>query len=261
MSFEDYKRHAMASHRFFIPAENFSGDKVSLPADTRQQMANVLRLKPGDQVELLDNCGLSYLAALEKDGSGAWTGRVLSSSRLETEPSVHLTLYFGLTRREKLEWILQKGTEIGVTAFQPFISTRTLLRDAEGAEKKRPRWEVIVREAAEQSGRAIIPLLGKPLKFTQGLQKSLLEDNLSLACRVHDNQSGFDEALAGAKPARVGLFTGPEGGFAPEEADQMLAAGVRMVSLGKRVLRMETAAILAPALVLYALGEMGADLK
>ncbi|MBM3137200.1 MAG: 16S rRNA (uracil(1498)-N(3))-methyltransferase [Chloroflexi bacterium] len=248
----------MTRHRFFIPPENFSEQTVVLPSNVQDQIIKVLRLGAGDWVELLDNRGGAVLAALERDASGGLIARVLEVVPVNTEPQTFLTLYFGLTQREKLEWILQKGTEIGVCAFQPFVSKRTLVRDRDSALKKRERWEGILREAAEQSGRGRIPELRDPLDLTRSVEQSLKQNDLTLACWVHEKQQGLDEVLSGKEIAGIGLFTGPEGGFAPEEAEMMLTLGVQMVSLGPRVLRMETAAILAPALVLYQLGEMRA---
>lgn len=224
----------------------------------QDQIVKVLRLDMGDQVELLDNRGGAWLAALERDGSGGLIARVLEAVPVNTEPKTFLTLYFGLTQREKFEWILQKGTEIGVCAFQPFLSKRTIVRDRDSALKKRARWEGILREAAEQSSREHIPELHDPLILDNAVNHSLAQNDLTLACWIHERQKSLDEVLTGRNITRIGLFTGPEGGFAPEEAEWMIAQGVQMVSLGSRVLRMETAAILAPALVLYQLGEMRA---
>jgi 16S rRNA (uracil1498-N3)-methyltransferase len=248
----------MTRHRFFIPPENFSGQSVVLPPAVQDQIVKVLRLDAGDQVELLDNRGNAVLVVLEQDGTGGLVASVQEAVPVKTEPKTFLTLYFGLTQREKLEWILQKGTEIGVCAFQPFISKRTLVRDKDSAQKKRIRWEGILREAAEQSRRGRIPELHDPLDLDHAVTQSLSQNDLTITCWVHERQKSLDEVLTGRKLARIGLFIGPEGGFAPEETEGMLAQRVQMVSLGSRVLRMETAAILAPALVLYQLGEMRA---
>jgi len=248
----------MTRHRFFIPPENFSGQTILLPPTVQDQIVKVLRLDAGDQVELLDNRGNAVLAVLEPDGTGGLVARVEKAVLENTEPRTFLTLYFGLTQREKLEWILQKGVEIGVCAFQPFISKRTLVRDKDSAQKKRARWEGILREAAEQSRRRRIPELHDPLDLDQTITQSLSQNDLTITCWVHERHKSLDEVLTGRRLARIGLFIGPEGGFAPEEGEGMIAQHVQMVSLGSRVLRMETAAILAPALVLYQLGEMRA---
>jgi 16S rRNA (uracil1498-N3)-methyltransferase len=253
----------MTRHRFFIPPENFSAQTAWLPAGTRDQIAKVLRLGEGAEIELLDGRGNAFLAILKRGQDGGLFASIVAARAVESEPRTQLTLYFGLTQREKLEWILQKGTEIGIAVFQPFISKRTLVRDEASAQKKRARWEGILREAAEQSGRGRVPELRDPLGFMQALEHSGANQDLTLACWVHEKQKNLKDALSDSRPARVGLFTGPEGGFAPQEVDELIGSGARMISLGPRVLRMETAAILAPALVLYELGEMNApeDLK
>ena len=222
------------------------------------QIVKVLRLGEGAEIELLDGRGNAFLAILMRGDAGELFGSIVAARAVNSEPRVQLTLYFGLTQREKLEWILQKGTEVGVAVFQPFISKRTLVRDEASARKKRARWEGILREAAEQSGRGRVPELRDPLNFAQALDYAGINQDLTLACWVHEKQKSLKDALTDTKPSRVGLFTGPEGGFAPQEVDELTRSGAQMISLGPRVLRMETAAILAPALVLYELGEMNA---
>ena len=238
----------MTRHRFFIPPENFSGQTARLPAITRDQIVKVLRLGEGAEIELLDGRGNAFLAILKRGDEGELIGSIVAAHAVNSEPRVQLTLYFGLTQREKLELILQKGTEIGIAVFQPFISKRTLVRDEASAQKKRARWEGILREAAEQSGRGRVPELRDPLGFTQALDDAGNYQDLTLACWVHEKQKSIKDVLSENKPARVGLFTGPEGGFAPEEVEEMIRSGALMISLGPRVLRMETAAILAPTI-------------
>jgi len=173
-----------------------------------------------------------------------------------TEPIVRLTLYFGLTQREKVEWILQKGTEVGVSAFQPYISRRTLVQQAGSAEKHQLRWKAILREATEQSGRGRIAELYPPRTFKDALKDATDYCDLVTAAWEDETVQDLKAALGGSNPVSIGLFCGPEGGFDPAEIDLMRTTEVQFFSLGKRILRMETAAILAPALMLYELGEM-----
>lgn len=250
----------MTLHRFFLPAQNFSGSSVTLTREVRDQITRVLRLNMDDQVELLDNSGAAFFAVLENDQSGVLNARIISQNPVAAEPRLRLTLCFGLTRREKLEWILQKGTEIGVSIFQPFISSRTLVQKPDQTGGRRERWTSILREAAEQSGRGRVPELHAPLKITDTLSETKANSDLVLACWVGESLTGLGDLLVDLRPRprSLAIFTGPEGGFTPDEIDQMREMGVRLVSLGRRVLRMETAAILAPALALSAMGEMGA---
>jgi 16S rRNA (uracil1498-N3)-methyltransferase len=246
----------MTTHRFFISPENFKDDRVNFPADLQAQISRVLRLRAGDEVAALDNLGNSYQARLEQEPDGSWFGKIISSCRVDSDPRIRVTLYFGLTQREKVEWILQKGTEVGVAAFQPFISRRTLAQQPESAEKHHTRWEAILREAAEQSGRGHIPDLLKPVKLKDAIKSAVGENDLTIAAWEDETRKDLKAVLSKQKLSYVGLFCGPEGGFDPAEIDLMQTAGVKLFSLGKRVLRMETAAILTPALVLYELGEM-----
>jgi len=246
----------MTNHRFFIPLKIFINDQVVFPKDLQTQISRVLRLKAGDEVEVLDNQGKAFLVKLAVGPDQTLIGEILSSRSVDTEPLVRLTLYFGLTQREKVEWILQKGTEVGVSVFQPYISHRTLAQGTGNAEKHGVRWQAILREASEQSGRGHIPELFPVLKFKDALKASVASCEFVTAAWEDEIVQDLKAVLAGRRPASIGLFCGPEGGFDPAEIDLMRTAGIQFFSLGKRILRMETAAILAPALVLFELGEM-----
>lgn len=246
----------MTTHRFFIPPGNFKEGWVSFPVDLQAQVSRVLRLKAEDEVEILDNLGKVFRVQLERDPAGEWLGKIITARIIDTEPRVRLTLYFGLTQRDKVELILQKGTEVGVAAFQPFISRRTLAQQPDSADKHRARWESILREAAEQSGRGRIPTLGSPVKLKDAIRDAVGVYDLTIAAWEDEEMQDLKTALGAQKLSSTGLFCGPEGGFDRSEIDLMRIAGMKFFSLGKRILRMETAAILAPALALYELGEM-----
>jgi len=246
----------MTKHRFFISPEKILDGRVIFPKDLQAQISRVLRLKPGDEVEVLDNKGETFQVKLVQEPDRSLSGEIISSRPMLTDPRVRLTLFFGLTQREKMEWILKKGTEVGISAFQPFISRRTLAQQGGSAEKHRLRWEAILREASEQSGRGRIPELFPHLKFNDALKASLASCSMVLAAWEDETDNDLKVVLGSSKPASIGLFCGPEGGFDPAEINLMKKAGVHFFSLGKRILRMETAAIIAPALVFYELGEM-----
>ncbi len=246
----------MTKHRFFILPENFMEGQVSFPADLQAQIGRVLRLKAGEDVEVLDNQGNGYQVRLGQNPDGSWFGKIISSGTINSDPRVRLTLFFGLTQRDKVEWILQKGTEVGVSVFRPFISRRTLAQQPDSAEKHRLRWETILREAAEQSGRGRIPDLFQPVKLKDAIKVTAGSYDRVIAAWEDEARQDLKAALGEKKLFSIGLFCGPEGGFDPAEINLMRTGGVQFFSLGKRILRMETAAILAPALALYELGEM-----
>jgi 16S rRNA (uracil1498-N3)-methyltransferase len=246
-------------HRFFIPPNYLNGLQVTFPGDVSYQITHVLRLGNGDQVGVLDNSGLLYHVRLQGGAPGSsLTGEIIEKKAVSSEPDVHLTLYFGLTSREKVEWILQKGTEIGVSAFCPFISARTLVQSPELTPKRQARWVRIIREAAEQSGRGRLPALNPATSLLEALSEAARSFRLNLMAweESANNSASLESALKGQSVDALSLFVGPEGGFSEEEVNQAVAAGFQVVSLGARILRMETAAIIFPALVLYQLGQL-----
>jgi 16S rRNA (uracil1498-N3)-methyltransferase len=171
------------------------------------------------------------------------------------EPAARITLYLALTQREKFEWMLQKCTEVGAAAFVPVISSRSLVQERGDAAKKLERWGRIVREAAEQSQRGIVPEVRAPVKFEAALQDGS-SYHLRLIPWEGEQATGLRQALAGLQnisSPTLAVFIGPEGGFSVEEIEAARGAGFQPVTLGRRILRMETAAVVAAALILHEL--------
>jgi len=150
-------------NRFFLKADQFSGKEVFFPPELAHQILHVLRLGEGDRVVVLDNQGQVHRVALHVPPGGRHvTGTIRETEPVTTEPGVHVSLCFGLSTRDKVEGILQKGTEIGVSAFYPFVSSRTRVQSTGLTVKKFARWVRIIREAAEQSHRGRLPVLNQP---------------------------------------------------------------------------------------------------
>jgi 16S rRNA (uracil1498-N3)-methyltransferase len=234
-----------------------------------------LRLRPGAHVIALDGSGREYDIELIELNSDGGLARVCASREALTEPRVSLVLYQGMLRGQRFEWVLQKGTELGVSAFVPTETRRVVADSSKRWRNKRARWERIIREAAEQSRRGRLPRLADPLPFADACREAascdlaLIPAVLQLdawdAVRTGDTEKATDVrgGLAGrvrapgAAPRSVALLIGPEGGFARQEIDLARNCGVQVVSLGPRVLRAETAALATVTIVLSALGEMG----
>lgn len=241
-------------NRFFVQPEQINGEAVEFPADLSHQIIHVLRLKNGDQVGVLDNSGMMYTVEIGVDSANKGVqGRVVNFSPASGEPDVIIELCMALSHRDKVEWVLQKGTEVGVSVFSPFVSSRTLVQSKAMKPKRRDRWENIIREAAEQSGRGKLPRLNAPSSLKDLLTQEDLGDTLSLFAWAGSGADNpvLDEIVSGFSGKRIRLFVGPEGGFSEEEVQIALANRCQVVSLGNRILRMETAAILFPGLVLY----------
>ena len=245
-------------HRFFIPPENIQNNQVIFPDLTARQIYKVLRLKSGGQVLVLDNLGSQFSVQLENVGADGVTGLVLEKSLAGGEPVIRLRLFFSITQREKVEWILQKCTEIGVTAFFPFISTYSLSREKGMDASRIRRWEKIIQEAAEQCDRGRIPILREVISLQEAIKKVSPKRDFNLTAWEGEKNLQLRDLLRTLLPKvepgkKVNLFIGPEGGFAEGEVAIMKKAGFATFSLGSRIYRMETAAMAASLLILYEL--------
>ena len=246
-------------NRFFLDSHLFSSDRVNFPEDIIHQIIHVLRMRTGEVVEVLDGRGFVYRVQIKIDITQKdVVGKILEKMPVTTEPKISITLCFGMTSRDKVEWILQKGTEIGVTKFSPFISTRSLVQSTDLSEKRILRWERIIREAAEQSHRGKLPSLLSPKDYEDCLEEISDQHDLSLiAWEAAETASGsLRDSITNFEGSKIALFIGPEGGFSENEIETAKKAGCWVVSLGKRILRMETAALVFPAVVLYELGAL-----
>lgn len=248
-------------HRFFITNEDKIGlkDFVIVSGDLVHQMFSVLRFKPGDEVVLLDGSGDEWVVVLTDVVKRQVSGKVLKKRRNDAEPYVRVCLYQSLLKNmEKFEWVLQKGTEAGVSEFVPLVSARCE-RPVVG---KVDRMERILKEAAEQSGRGVVPVLGEVVKF-----KDILKGVCKKAANVKDliakrelcviadpkAEKSLKDFVSDAEfknAKKINLFIGPEGGFTDEEVQAALDAGFVGVNLGKRILRSETAGLVVSSLLL-----------
>jgi 16S rRNA (uracil1498-N3)-methyltransferase len=244
-------------HRFFVPPACIEKAVVYFPMDISRQIATVLHLRPGQQVIVLDDAGTEFEVTLEIVAPRTTQGRITITRAAEGEPRTHLALYLGLTQREKFEWMLQKCTEVGAAEFIPIITSRSLVQSGEESRSKLDRWRRILREAAEQSARGRIPALAAPLRWNEALDHFRSQSIPGLIAWEGEKSLRITPALdavrqpgSGAVPD-LALFIGPEGGFAEEEIAQARSAGLAPVTLGVRILRMETAAIAAAAIILH----------
>lgn len=239
----------MSTHRFFLPGSEITpGQTVDLSPLARQ-MARVLRLQPDATIHVLDNRGGLFAVRIDTLSDRDATGTVLAQLPTHTEPATHLTLYQCSLKADKFEWVLQKGTELGVARFVPVISARSVVRPAAALLKKYDRWQAIIREAAEQSGRARLPELHPPLPLADAVNHAVGARYMPWE-EATVSAPALGPLVTGHRPDAVALLIGPEGGIAPEEADAAQAGGWQPVSLGPRILRAETAALAAVVTIL-----------
>ena len=242
-------------HRFFLPKDWIEQDNVTITGEPLRQIGYVLRLKPLDRIIVLDNSGWEFEVAIERITKQQAKGKVINRQPGQGEPRIKITLYQALLKSDKFELVLQKGVELGVTAFVPFVSERCVARKESAA--KIERWRKIIQEAAEQSERLILPILHPLISFDEACrsvkQPALLlwEEEKSVSLKQTLQNPPFKNTMA------LSLFIGPEGGFPEHEKELAQQHGIAIASLGKRTLRAETAGLAAISAILYEEGEMG----
>lgn len=239
-------------HRFFIEPYAVCGNEAVLTGEDVQHIAKVLRLRAGDEVTLCDGAKTEYTARIDSVEKERIMLRVLETAASKTESAVEITLYQGLPKAGKLETIIQKCVELGIGKVIPFDAERSVVKLSEkDFAKKQSRYQRVAYEAAKQSRRGIIPEVG-------GLVKLAKEDfsgfDLILLAYEEERGTTLKKALRAKMDAkRIALIVGPEGGFAPEEADMLIQRGAVSVSLGPRILRTETAGMAMLAMTVYEL--------
>jgi 16S rRNA (uracil1498-N3)-methyltransferase len=248
-------------HRFFVPPEWINGRQVTLSEDTAHQIRHVLRMGAGDRVIVLDDSGWEREVELSHVGQNVAMGYVVAERLAAGEPRTRISLYQGVLKAQKLEWVLQKGTELGLVEFVPLVCERSVVGDLEDVDRKLGRWQRIIREAAEQSRRGRQPVLRPAMLFTQACQRAMRSGGLSLVPWEEEKAAGLKLALSaesggGKRPFSLSLFIGPEGGLTLDEIKVARSYQVQPVSLGPRILRAETAGLVAAAAILYELGDL-----
>jgi 16S rRNA (uracil1498-N3)-methyltransferase len=233
-------------HRFYVPGPLEAG-LVDLPGPAAHQVLSVLRLRPGAPLVLFDGRGGEWSATIAGAGRDGVTARLVQHHTPTREAAIRVTLAQAVLKSDRFEWLLQKGTELGVVAFQPLLTRRTVAV-AHGAlgEGKLERWRRIVTEAAEQSGRCVVPRVWPPAPLEATLAATTPSVLLWEGERVRPFTAALREAAGGGGTVR--LLVGPEGGFEPQEAAAAATAGAFSATLGPRILRSETAALAAVAL-------------
>ncbi len=239
--------------RVYVPGSLAAGRRHTIDGEAANHISRVLRLRTGDALTLFDDRGGEYAARIEEFRIGAVMVTVGDRSTTIRESPLSLTLAQGVSRGERMDWVVQKATELGVTRIIPVLTERTVVRlDEKQADRKLSHWKGIVIAACEQSGRDRIPAVDAPLtltEFLEGADRCAMRVMLSPAAGL---------SIAGLTPPEAGVVVliGPEGGLAEAEQQSALTAGFVAVRLGPRVLRTETAAVAALTLLQHRFGDL-----
>lgn len=244
--------------RFFVDRKDLSvGDILTIDGENARHISFSLRMSPGEIVTVCD-CTHEYTCRLDSFDKGvSVTSTVIAVKDIETEPPYLVTLYQGLTKGDKLDHIIQKSVECGVTEIVPFISSRCIAKEtADDSERKTARRQKIAEEAAKQSGRGKIPKV-IPSRSFKACLSDVAEYDVALFCYEGEGCESIKTALSSvsetvrARGVKIALFVGSEGGFSKDEAECAERAGCRLVNLGKRILRAETAPIFVLSSLVY----------
>lgn len=242
------------THRFFIPPDWLDPPTVHLQGETARQIRIVLRMQPGDEIIVLDNSGMQWQVTLTHVDKDVIEGQIVDKQPARGEPALRLTLYQATLKAQKFEWVLQKGTELGVSQFVPTICRRSVVSEVEALAKKHARWQRIIREAAEQSKRGKLPHLAQAMPLAEAVRQAR---SSSLILMPWEQATGptLKSVLGESRVNAVALFIGPEGGYTAAEIALAGEAGVRIVKLGPRILRAETAGLAVCSAIFYQMGE------
>ncbi len=240
--------------RFFITPEEMQPNFLVLTGENAQH-AKVLRLKNGEEVMVCDGAGHECLCAVSDVSEGQFSLVVKDRRDSDTEPPVRVSIYMAFPKGDKLEHVIQKATELGAYEIVAFPSARCVSKpDEKSLKKKVERWQKIAASAAEQSGRGRIPEVLVLGSFREALDRAAKADK---ALMLYENEQAttLRMAMEQGSASTISLLTGPEGGLEEKEVELAREKGLQVCTLGKRILRCETAPLCALSAVMYACGE------
>jgi 16S rRNA (uracil1498-N3)-methyltransferase len=239
-------------HRFFVTPDQITDPFISIMGTDVNHIKNVLRLEKGEEIIICNGQGEDYYCIIDKVGNDTIKTvikeRVLSQTELKTK----LYLFQGLPKKEKMELIIQKAVELGIFEIIPVITQRTIVKiDDKKEHKKVERWNNISEAAAKQAGRGVIPKVLQPMKFYEALDFASKLDQIIIPYEKANNIQQSKEIISKLEGNSIGVFIGPEGGFEIDEIHLATQCGAQPISLGKRILRTETAGLTLLSILMF----------
>lgn len=244
--------------RFFVEPRDINNNRAVITGPEVKHINKVLRLKEGDAVTLLDGLGNSYKASIYRCSKDTVMCHVQEKQVAGGEPPVQITVVQGLPKGDKMELVIQKGTELGITRFIPLKSKRSIVRlDEKKAGERKTRWQRVALEAAKQCRRPLVPVVDEPMEWHQVL--SAVPQDALLLMPYEDEQTMTLKDIIHSEQHKQNFYIiiGPEGGFEPEEVALAKDYGVKTVSLGPRIMRTETAGLAMASIIMYQYGDLG----
>lgn len=239
--------------QFFVEPEQIQQEVVTITGSDVNHIRNVLRMKQGEQVRISDNCGSDYLCEIQEITAEQVELHILETCA-NTELPVKITLYQGLPKSDKMELIIQKAVELGVSEIVPVSMKNCVVKlDEKKAKAKQSRWQSIAESAAKQSKRSVIPDIGTVVSFAQAVEQAKSMDVRLVPYEQERGMAYTRESFGNIKKGdEVAIFIGPEGGFAPSEIE-LVRGDMKLISLGNRILRTETAGLATLAMLIFAI--------
>ena len=239
--------------RLLLPDIDASAE-IRIGGEKAHYLSTVLRFREGEELILFDGRGASYRARITRMTKREVRAEILGIAQADAESPLDICLIQGLLKGDKMDFVVQKTTELGVKEIIPAVTGRSQSRDT----RKVPRWRKIAEEASQQCGRTTVPHVHDTLLFEEIFSPSGVRARCHGLLFWEEEGTGFHKALQGLKAlGPLSIAIGPEGGFTREEATRGESAGLLVTSLGKRILRAETAAIATAAILQFSLGDLG----
>ena len=241
-------------YRFYVSADQLAEKEVFISGGDVNHIKNVLRLEVGDWIVACDGNGTDYVSRIQSICSDEVVASIEKVQPTGTELPVRITLFQGMPKKDKLELIIQKAVELGACEIVPVMTKRTVVKLSEEKKinKRLEHWQSIAYAAAKQCDRGIIPTVHKPVSYEEALA---MADQLDYNVIPYELQTGMEEARKivdqACKQRSLGIFIGPEGGFEPEEVERAMTRNIHPMTLGKRILRTETAGMALLSILMF----------
>lgn len=254
-------------NRFFVKPEYVDNDVVEISGDDFNHISNSLRLKEGDKIIVSTGDGYDYIVSLVNFKDNSVLGQIIDKKPNQTEPSIDIDLAQAIPKNRNIEFVIQKGTEIGVNNIIPLETERTIVKLSKSKEKRRiERWQAIAEESAKQSQRGKIPKINSLISFDNKneIEELIKQYDRVLVLYAGEASKNIKSTIRNYEQSNVKdilLFIGPEGGFTQQEVKMLeslaTSTEVETISLGSRILRTETAGLVALSAILYEFGDLG----
>ncbi len=241
-------------HCFYCEAGNVTENQIRITGSDVNHIKNVLRMENGEELMVCDGTGMEYTCRIEEFPAGEVLLSILKAEKASTELPVRLKLYQGLPKKDKMELIIQKAVELGAVEIIPVMTRRCIvkLEDEKKEAKKLERWQAIAESAAKQSGRGMIPTVSRVLNYKEAVKAACGEGMTLIPYEMAEGMKSLKEAAKkAAEQSTISVFIGPEGGFEEAEVEFAKENGVIPVSLGRRILRTETAGFTTLSILMY----------